>query len=127
MPEPPRVPLLEEPAELCRVKEDRKDSVCSETALLREVDEQELEEDRSPPTDDNSDSSISIIDDRLSQSSSIEDMETALEEADTTSLVRPNQLDVAPFGMDFDVHSNRSSIVATIDAASPEDDSISTK
>ena len=68
MPEPPRVPLLEEPAELCRVKEDRKDSVCSETALLREVDEQELEEDRSPPTDDNSDSSISIIDDRLSQS-----------------------------------------------------------
>ena len=41
-------------------------------------------------------------------------METALEEADTTSLVRPNQLDVAPFGMDFDVHSNRSSIVATV-------------
>ena len=30
----------------------RKDSVCSETALLREIDEPEAEEDRSPPLDD---------------------------------------------------------------------------
>lgn len=66
--EPPRLPVYDESEEICGVKENRKDSVCSETALLREVDEQEPEEDRFPPTDDNSDASLSIIDDRLSQS-----------------------------------------------------------
>ena len=68
VPEPSCVPLHDEPEEMCRVKENRKDSVCSETALLREVDEQEPDEDRSPPTEDNSDASVSIIDDRISQS-----------------------------------------------------------
>lgn len=40
----------------------RKDSVCSETALLREIDEAELEEDRPspPPYDDEDDVSVSI-------------------------------------------------------------------
>ena len=60
--------LADESEESHRIKANRKDSVCSETALLREDDEQEPEEDRSPPNDDNNEVSLSNIDDRISQS-----------------------------------------------------------
>ena len=48
----------------------RKDSVSSETALLREIEEAEFEEDRSPPQEDEEDDeAVSIREERHSQSS----------------------------------------------------------
>ncbi|KAK4003333.1 hypothetical protein OUZ56_005101 [Daphnia magna] len=101
----------------------RKDSVSSETALLREIEEAELEEDRSPPADDGEASLL--ICQRHSQSSSLAELDSNLDEVEATELANSNLLSVAPFGMDLDVHSNRSSVVAPsedIASSSPEDE-----
>jgi hypothetical protein len=60
-----RTPEEEDPEKRNLVLPVRKDSVSSETALLREIEETEMEEDRSPPSDD--EASISIRQ-RISQS-----------------------------------------------------------
>jgi hypothetical protein len=56
----------EDPEKINLVLPVRKDSVSSETALLREIEETEMEEDRSPPPDDD-EASVSIRQ-RISQS-----------------------------------------------------------
>lgn len=61
-----KTPEEEDPEKMNLVLPVRKDSVSSETALLREIEETEMEEDRSPPSDDD-EASVSIRQ-RISQS-----------------------------------------------------------
>jgi hypothetical protein len=61
-----KTPEEEDPEKMNLVLPVRKDSVSSETALLREIEETEMEEDRSPPSHDD-EASVSIRQ-RISQS-----------------------------------------------------------
>lgn len=46
--------------------------------------------------------------------SSLAELDSNLDEVEATELANSNLLSVAPFGMDLDVHSNRSSVVAPV-------------